>query len=223
MRWLALLVALSACSEDEEGPYLDSLQPFPCEDNLDSQPVFTIPHSFDRTTLNAVKANPPVFELTGPDGIEPITVEFVDSIGLQIIASSVLLPDRDFVLDLVDRAGLGPNTEVPAMFPARFSTRNLARIRVVVARAGRVTISFSQPLDSDSVPANVMIPGSTRAAQYFDTDFHQVYFETADTDQPITVTFGPGLRTAGGLLIAPEPITIVPRDTTFVAAGCFYE
>lgn len=222
MRWVVLLVALSACSESEEGPYLSPLEPFPCEDNLDSRPIFTIPYSFDRATLNAVKADLPVFELTGPDRVEAIAIELVESVGLQISASSVLLPDRDFVLDLVDRGGLGPDTDVPAMFPARFSTRNVARIRVVVAKAGRVTISFTQALDPASVPGNVIVPGSTRTAQYFDTDFHQVYVETADTEQPITVSFGPDLRTASGLLVAPESITIVPRDTTFVAAGCFY-
>lgn len=223
MRWLALLVALSACSESDEGPYLYPLEPFPCEDNLDSRPVFTIPHSFDRTTLDAVNADLPVFELTGPDGPVPIAIDFVDSVGIQVTPSSLLLPDRDFTLDLVDRAGLGTGTDVPAMFPARYSTRNLARIRVVVAKAGRVIISFSQSLDPDSVADNVFFPASTRVAQYFETDFHQIYFETPDTDQPITVTFGPGLRTAGGLTITQEPITLVPRETTFVADGCFYD
>jgi hypothetical protein len=221
LRKIAILGALAGCSESEERPYLYPPEPFPCEDNLDSRPTFTFPFALDRQTLDSAQTDVPVFELVGPDGPVPIFVEVRDFIGIVITPEVVLLPDRDFTLDLVDRAGLGTATEIPAMFPARYTTRNVARIRVVRAQAGRVTISFSQALDPDSVAANVSFPGGTRVAQYFDTDFHQIYFETADSDQPITVTFGPGLRTARGLVVTQDPIMLVPRDATFVADGCF--
>jgi hypothetical protein len=222
MKRIGALLLAAGCSDGTVGPYLEPVSPFPCEDNLDSAPIFTIPFDVDGRTLDAMRQDPPIFQLIDGTTLITTTTAIVDAVGITITPDDPLLPDREFTLELVDRAGLGPDTVVPAMFPARFTTRNRARIRVVRALAGRVVLSFSQALDPATVAANVTVPASTGPATYFDTAFHQVYVETADSDQPITVTFGPGLRTAMGLAVTVDPITFVPRDTTFVAEGCFY-
>jgi len=153
-----LALTLLGCIEGPEPVGLFEVTPARCETALQPTAVFELMLTgADVAGLATdLERDPPSFRLQTSDGIELPHALVVDLPTLNIQPNDPLPLDSDITIEVTSLGALDQVNMMDRFFPINYSTQSKPRIRNWVVNDGMMFISFSQPLDPESLSGSAV-------------------------------------------------------------------
>jgi hypothetical protein len=219
-----LLLPLAACIEGPEPDSVHSIEPRICETGLAADQTFVLTGEYGLDRQQRLATDPPRFALDTPGGVIDLDTTVGAYGEVTAVPRAPLPPDADLTLRLVDPGALA-GAYIPALFPARYSTRATTEIRTYRSVDGNAFISFSQALDPATVEASVHVARGTTPisaeVQYLDAPGHVVHVRVTD-QAPLEIGFLTSLKTKAGAPVFDTFATVTVDPTYMPPApnGC---
>jgi hypothetical protein len=219
-----LLFPLVGCIEGPEPDAVYNIEPRSCETGLAAAQTFVLTGDYGLDRQQRLATDPPRFALDTPSGVIDLDTTVGEYGAVTAVPRGPLPPDSDLTLRLVSPGALA-GANIPALFPARYSTRTTTEIRTYRSVDGNAFVSFSQPLDAATVEASVHVARGTTPisaeVQYLDAPGHVVHVRVQNSE-PLEIGFLTSLKTKAGAQVFDTFATISVDPTYMVPAsnGC---
>jgi hypothetical protein len=213
---------MAGCIEGKQRPSIDNVTPRACESALAPDTRFTLLAHYDSAFHGDIERDLPRFELEIAGARLAMDTVVTPDFAIEMVPRAPLPADTDLALHLLDRGAFADAYITAGLFPATYTTREAPRVRNYRAVDGHVFVSFSQPLDAETVAVTVTRDGApvSAATQYLAAADHVVHVQITDHGQrPVQIVFDPALQTRSG---APVQATVElsPAYTLPADNGC---